>query len=77
MNNERLESQLFTLRVWPEVDADNQRQWRGRLHHIPSGEVRYFRSWPALIPLMLDILHRYELSHGQNGSPPPPEGSET
>ena len=61
MNNEEKhpDSQLFTIRVWQETEADDQIQWRGKLHHIPSGEVRYFRGWAALIPLMLDMLRRH------------------
>jgi hypothetical protein len=59
MTEEHAESQLFTIRVWLETDADNQRQWRGKLRHVPSGEIRHFRGWAALIPLILDMLNRY------------------
>lgn len=59
MIDEQLESQLFTIRVWLEIDAKDQRQWRGKLHHVPSGEIRHFRGWAALIPLILDMLNRY------------------
>jgi hypothetical protein len=59
MIDEQLESQLFTIRVWLEIDAEDQRQWRGKLHHVPSGEIRHFRGWAALIPLILDMLNRY------------------
>lgn len=53
------DSHLFTVRVWLEPAEDDGSEWRGKLQHIPSGEVRYFRGWVALIPLMLDILRRY------------------
>jgi hypothetical protein len=53
------ESQLFTLRVWLEPDGDCRGQWRGKLRHVPSGEVRHFLGWPALIPLLLDMLNRH------------------
>ena len=68
MNNEEkhLDSQLFTLRVWQETEADGQIQWRGKLRHIPSGEIRYFRGWAALIPLMLDMLRRYNALNLEN-----------
>ncbi|MAT99811.1 MAG: hypothetical protein CL608_21940 [Anaerolineaceae bacterium] len=59
MTEEHAESQLFTIRVWLETDAGNQRQWRGKLRHVPSGEIRHFRGWAALIPLILDMLNRY------------------
>lgn len=52
-------SHLFTVRVWLEASEDDHSEWRGKLQHIPSGEVRYFRGWTALIPLMLDMLRRY------------------
>lgn len=52
-------SHLFTVRVRLEAPEEDHREWRGELRHIPSGEVRYFRGWVALIPLMLDILRRY------------------
>ncbi|GIK56349.1 MAG: hypothetical protein HND44_06615 [Chloroflexi bacterium] len=57
------DSQLFTVRVWLEGEVDGQPQWRGKLRHVPSGEIRHFRGWAALIPLMLDMLRRYP---GQN-----------
>lgn len=62
MTEEHAESQLFTIRVWLETDADNQRQWRGKLRHVPSGEIRHFRGWAALIPLILDMLNRYTIA---------------
>lgn len=51
------DSQLFTVRVWQEK-VDDQIHWRGKLRHVPSGEIRHFRGWAALIPLMLDMLRR-------------------
>ncbi len=53
------DSQLFTVRVWREPTDDGGTEWRGKLRHVPSGEIRYFRGWAALIPLMLDMLRRY------------------
>lgn len=60
MNEEHYSySQLFTIRVWLEQDADGLTQWRGKLCHIPSGESRHFRGWAALIPLILSLLRSY------------------
>lgn len=53
------ESQLFTVRIWQEVGADGQVEWRGKLRHVPSGEIRHFRGWAALIPLMFLLLRRH------------------
>jgi hypothetical protein len=63
MNEEhQTHSQLFTIRVWLEEEAEGQTQWRGKLCHIPSGESRHFRGWAALIPLILSLLRRYPSS---------------
>lgn len=51
-------SHLFTLRVWPEKEEGGEIRWRGKLHHVPSGEIRYFRGWASLLPLLLDLLRR-------------------
>jgi len=72
MTDEHVESQLFTIRVWLETDADNQRQWRGKLRHVPSGEIRHFRGWAALIPLILDMLNRYATPNGHDDKPTNP-----
>lgn len=50
------ESHLFTLRLWGESDEEGRIQWRGKLHHVLSGQTRHFRDWPALIPLLLTML---------------------
>lgn len=52
-------SHLFTLRVWQETDDDGRIRWRGKLCHVASGEVHYFRGWSALVPLLLNMLRRY------------------
>jgi hypothetical protein len=57
-------SHLFTLRVWSEVEEDGVTRWRGKLCHVPSGDIRHFRGWAALVPLLLDILrHQPEAPH--------------
>jgi hypothetical protein len=71
MNEEhQTHSQLFTIRVWLEEEADGQAQWRGKLCHIPSGESRHFRGWAALIPLILSLLRRYPPSADLNQTSP-------
>jgi predicted Zn-dependent protease len=52
-------SHLFTLRVWSEVAEDSEIRWRGKLYHVSSGEIRHFRGWAALVPLLLDLLRRH------------------
>jgi hypothetical protein len=41
-------SHLFMLRFWMEELGDGQTDWRGKVQHVHSGEVRYIRSWLAL-----------------------------
>lgn len=50
--------QLFILHLWPETLADGQIEWRGKLNHTQTNEIRYFRDWPALIPLLLSLLRQ-------------------
>ena len=49
-------SHLFTLRVWQELTGPTEAEWRGRLQHVPSGKVCYFRDWEALVSDILLIL---------------------
>jgi len=49
-------SQLFTLRLWPEELGNGQVEWRGSVQHVPSGQQRYFREWPALVAAVQEIL---------------------
>jgi len=49
-------SHLFTVRVWQEAVSHTEAEWRGRLQHVPSGQVYYFRSWNGLIAHLLELL---------------------
>jgi hypothetical protein len=49
-------SHLFTLRVWREVTGPADAEWRGRLQHVLSGQVCYFRDWGALLSNVLSLL---------------------
>ena len=55
-------SHLFTVRVWREDLGHSQSEWRGEVHDVESGEVRYFRDWSTLLTLVQVML-------------PEPEGS--
>ena len=48
--------QLFVLRLWRVHLPDGRFEWRGRLHHTQTNEIRHFRDWPALIPSLLVML---------------------
>ncbi|HLI90052.1 MAG TPA: hypothetical protein VKV37_15285 [Ktedonobacteraceae bacterium] len=49
-------SHLFTVRVWQEELEEGLVEWRGRVQLMTSGDVRYFRDWSALVPLLLTML---------------------
>ena len=49
-------SHLFTVRVWEEQVGNDQTEWRGKVQLVTSGEVRYFRQWAALVPLLVTML---------------------
>jgi hypothetical protein len=43
------DSQLFTVRLWPEAVGDDLVEWRGRIDHVATGEGYYFREWSRMI----------------------------
>ena len=48
--------QLFMLRMWREELGEGRVEWRGKVQHVTSGEVRYFRDWPTLIACLQEML---------------------
>ena len=53
-------SHLFTVRVWQEEIDRDQTEWRGKVQLLTSGDVRYFRHWAALVPLLVTLLSELE-----------------
>lgn len=49
-------SHLFTVRLWAEPVGFTQVEWRGKLQHVLSGEVRYFRDWQTMIVQIEELL---------------------
>jgi hypothetical protein len=49
-------SYLFTVRLWAEEIGNSQREWRGRVQQVTSGEAYYFRDWPTLSAYLLKML---------------------
>ncbi len=35
---------------------NGQIEWRGKVQLVNSGDVRYFREWAALVPLLIAML---------------------
>lgn len=48
-------SELFTVRLWREQLNDHW-EWRGKVQHITTGEVRYFRDWALLIVALQEMV---------------------
>lgn len=53
-------SHLFTVRVWEEEVGPDATEWRGKVQLVNSGEMRYFREWTALVPLLQTMLAQVE-----------------
>ncbi|MFL5733108.1 MAG: hypothetical protein ACJ78Q_07875 [Chloroflexia bacterium] len=51
-NRQHRQSDLFLVRMWTEQLDQERSEWRGKVQHITSGEVRYFRDWPALVAIL-------------------------
>ncbi len=57
---QRPHSHLFTVRVWKEEVGTDRTEWRGKVQLLTSGDVRYFREWADLVPLLLALLSEFE-----------------
>ena len=66
VDNTNRPSHLFTLRLWLEEVPGGEQEWRGRICDAASGEVRYFREWASLIPLLLAMLRDSEQPQEQS-----------
>lgn len=51
-----VQAQTFTLRIWVTDQKDANLEWRGRIQHIQSGEVRYCQSWDAFTTYVEEVL---------------------
>jgi hypothetical protein len=49
-------SHLFTVQLWQEELSKGQTEWRGKVQHVSSGQVHYFRDWPKLILFLQTML---------------------
>jgi hypothetical protein len=53
-------SHLFTVKVWKETVGTERSEWRGKVQLFTSGDVRYFREWVGLVPLLRSMLAALE-----------------
>jgi hypothetical protein len=59
---------LFTVRLWVEQVARDRTEIRGRVQHVLSGEVGYFRTWPQLANFFEARLAESTASDASSGS---------
>jgi len=52
-------SYLFTVRIWWEDLGEGQREWRGVVKLVTSGEEHFFRDWAALGQLLEGMVGEY------------------
>jgi hypothetical protein len=62
------QSHLFLVRVWREEGQSGPAEYRGRVQHVLSGELRHFRTWSALAAFFVDFVESGETAV----SPPSP-----
>ena len=56
MPKERVPSTHFALQVWPERTDGHGVEWRGKIHHLASGDAQYFRDWPTMMAFLETTL---------------------
>jgi hypothetical protein len=49
-------SQLFTLRVWPEEVSEGRVEWRGKIQRVIGGETLIFHNWEVMLSFLLQTL---------------------
>jgi hypothetical protein len=50
------QAQLFTLRIWITKQKSDILEWRGRIEHAQSGEVKFCRNWETFIAYIERML---------------------
>ena len=61
---------LFTVRLWVEPFADDQREVRMQVKHVLSAETRYFRTWPDVVAFLLAKLQELEAARRREEGDP-------
>jgi len=42
----------FSLQIWPESGDEGKTEWRGKVHHLATGNSRYFRDWATMLAFL-------------------------
>ncbi len=68
--HDRVAPSHFVLHIWAEPAAEGPREWRGKVHHVASGDARYFRDWPSLVDFLERTLAHRIPESTPGGEPP-------
>jgi hypothetical protein len=63
-----LHTHLFVIRIWAQDIEDGRQEWRGRVQHVPSGEVHYFREWADMLAIVRHMLPEMGGDEGISGN---------
>jgi len=58
--NQDQHSHLFLIRYWSE-EVGNQKELRGRVQHVLSGEAHTFHDWHMLIDLLQEMAEAEQI----------------
>lgn len=47
----------FVLRLWLEPSSEHNPDWRWKVHHVQSGEERYFRNLANVLEFVSDCAN--------------------
>lgn len=50
------DSHLFMVRVWLQTSTNGEMEWYGKIQHVLTGNVRYFRDWATFVAFMQQTL---------------------
>ena len=66
-------SQLFTVRLWPEITAQGPITWRGKVQCVPNGAWRYFHEWQELNTFLQSQIEEFAntVQHTHDTQPNP------
>lgn len=66
-------SQLFTVRIWPEITAQGALTWRGKVQCVPNGAWRYFHEWHGLNTFLQSQVEEFvnTVQHTHDAQPNP------
>ena len=51
------------LRLWVEDVDSGKMDWRGKVQHVNSGDVRYFRDWSTLEKFVEGLMFQLNSEH--------------